>query len=459
MNDLTTFFSPERTTSVPEIISKEKNKNYFQINFATEKFIDNYEYLNIYNHMLCENFLQRMIDVETINIISIAKKIQHVKCIHPYPVYHTTKSGWFTVVDDIASPNGKRKFRRCSEESLWNALVNWYIDKDKIISLRDIFPKWLQWKETPANYDNIKRIKAAWKAYYQEEPISKTIIAKPIAQITSLELREWAEALLKKHYPVDKKKFYRIFSIVNQCFEYATDEDIHILECNTWQRAKKKINKCLIVSNPVPADEEQVFTDTERKLIKDMVEKDLIRYTKHPTSAGLQILFLFETGLRIGECCGLKWTDIRHNRLYIRRQANNEMVKEWTKSNAGYRDIPLTTEANKILDKVKSYNEEHGLEAEWIFQSSNPDYGYRLSYNAADRKLRKLCARLDIITKSPHKCRKTCISTLLDCPDINNRTVQRFAGHKDISTTFTFYSFERRTKEEQALAIDKALQL
>ena len=287
--------------------------------------------------------------------------------------------------------------------------------------------------------------------------MSKEILAKPLSRITPLMLREWAESLLKKHHPVDKKKFSRMFTIVNQCFEYAADEDVHIIEDNTWQKARKKINKDLITATPLPSDEEQVFTDEERRRLKVMIEEDQERYKKQPTSAGLQILFLFETGLRIGECCGLKWSDIRNNRLYIRRQANNEEVKEWTKSTAGYRDIPLTTEAQRILQEVAAYNREHGFTAEWIFQSDNPKYDYRLSYNAADRKLRKLCNRLDTVIKSPHKCRKTCISTLLDCPDINNRTVQRFAGHQDLSTTFGYYSFERKTKEEQASAIDKAL--
>ena len=47
----------------------------------------------------------------------------------------------------------------------------------------------------------------------------------------------------------------------------------------------------------------------------------------------------------------------------------------------------------------------------------------------------------------------------MDSPDISKRTVQRFAGHSDISTTQRYYSFERRTLEEQAIAIDKALSL
>ena len=102
---------------------------------------------------------------------------------------------------------------------------------------------------------------------------------------------------------------------------------------------------------------------------------------------------------------------------------------------------------------------EHCFDKEWISQSSNPEYDYRLSYNAADRKLGKLCKRLGSVKKSPHKLRKTCLSTLLDKADINDRTVQRFAGHKDISTTRRYYSFERKSKEEQAIAIDHALSL
>lgn len=394
---------------------------------------------------------------EVLDMITMKKNIQRAKKIHPYDIHYTEKSGWFTEVDDTTRPTGKRKVRRCSEESLWEALAEWYIDNNRDATLKDIYSKWLTWKQTPTNGDNIKRIQASWKAYYLDEPLSKEILTKPLPRITPLMLREWAESLLKKHHPVDKKKFSRMFTIVNQCFEYAADEDVHIIEDNTWQKARKKINKNLITATPLPSDEEQVFTDEERRQLKIMVEEDLERYKKQPTSAGLQILFLFETGLRIGECCGLKWSDIRNNRLYIRRQANNEEVKEWTKSTAGYRDIPLTQEAQRILQKVTDYNHEHGLTADWIFQSDNPKYDYRLSYNAADRKLRKLCNRLDTVIKSPHKCRKTCISTLLDCPDINKRTVQRFAGHQDLSTTFGYYSFERKTKEEQASAIDKAL--
>lgn len=330
---------------------------------------------------------------------------------------------------------------------------------DNAITLRDVYEAWIVLKETPYNRDNIKRIKASWKAYYSTEPLSTPIIESALTSLTPLMLREWAESLLKKHHPVDRKKYSRIFGIMNQCFEYACDEDIHYLNNNPWEKAKRKINPLLITGKPLPLDEEQVFTDEERKQLREMVMYDLTRFKKHPTSAGLQILFLFETGLRIGEACGLKWSDIRGNRLIVRRQANNDGVKEWTKSGAGYREIPLTSAAMDILRQVDEYNVHNGFDKEWVFQGNNPQYDYRLSYESAGRKLKKLCKRMDTVSKSPHKCRKTCISALLDCPDINNRTVQRFAGHSDISTTFQYYSFERKTKEEQSKLIEMALKI
>ena len=242
--------------------------------------------------------------------------------------------------------------------------------------------------------------------------------------------------------------------IVSSIFSFINSNFIHSLIYQLYHTNLSHKTK-----TPTPSDESQVFTDDERRQIKLMIYEDLERYQKQPTSAGLQILFLFETGLRIGECCGLKWSDIKNGRLYIRRQANNDGVKQKTKSESSNRDIPLTDEALRILERVKKYNKLHNFTAEWIFQSANPKYDYRLSYNAADRKLRKLCTRLDTITKSPHKCRKTTISTLLDSPSLNARTAQKFAGHRHLSTTYDYYSFERKTKKEQAEAINLALAL
>ncbi len=420
---------------------------------------DNNQKQNPYDIFSLNQEYDIMILDEVLNAFNMKKRIQQTKALHPYEIHYTEKSGYFTLVDDDTAPTGKKKIRKSSEEKLWDALAEWYLDNpDRNLTLEQVYEKWLDWKTTPNNAENIRRIQTAWRTYYLNEPLSEFLLQKPIAKITSLDLRTWAESLMKKHSP-DKKKFSRMFNIINQCYEYASDEDIALVSENLWQKARKKLNKSLILSRPTASDESQVFTDEERRQIKAMVYDDLEHYPKHASSAGLQILFLFETGLRIGECCGLKWSDVKGSRLYISRQANNDGIKDKTKTASGFRDIPLTKEAQRILEDVKAFNEAHGFTAEWIFQSDNPAFDYRLGFSAADHKLRKLCNRLGIQAKSPHKCRKTCISTLLDNPNVNNRTVQRFAGHRDLSTTYTYYNFERKSKEEQAEAIDRALAL
>jgi len=164
-------------------------------------------------------------------------------------------------------------------------------------------------------------------------------------------------------YPVNNKNFHRMFQVLNECYKYAADEDRAIVPENLWQKAKKKINKALIATSKTPSDESQVFTDDDRRKIEKMVYSDTIEYDNRPTSAGLQILFLFQTALRMSECCGLKWSDIKNGRLYIQRQADNEGVREWTKTTNGYRDIPLTEEAIRILEYVKNTMKNTTLQA------------------------------------------------------------------------------------------------
>jgi len=392
--------------------------------------------------------------------LEMIKRMNEVRQMHPYKIYYSEKSGWMTTVDDPTAPKSKKKIHRCSEASLWDALAKWYLDNPygKNTTIRILYQEWITNKETPYNIENIKRIRYEWRSYYENEPMSEKIIDTPIAKLTSLDLKIWAENLLRKH-PSDKKKFARIFEIVNQLLEYASDEDINIIQKNPWLNAKKKINRALIIRPVMPENSTQVFSDEERRTITQMVYEDLVKYKSTPTSAGLQLLFLLETGLRVGECCGLKWSDVKDGYLSIRRQADNNRVKGWTKSFAGWRDIPLTKRSLEILEDVKEFNQERGFDKEWIFQSANAKYDYRISYNAADRKLRKLCTRMNSEIRSPHKCRKTCISTLLDSPYVNDKFVQQFAGHSDFTTTQKYYNFDRKNKQEQAAALDKALAL
>ena len=81
---------------------------------------------------------------EALNLIAMKKRIQQAKAMHPYEIHHTEASGYFTSVDDVTRPTGKRKIRKCSEEKLWEALADWYLDKSNTdITLEQLYEKWI----------------------------------------------------------------------------------------------------------------------------------------------------------------------------------------------------------------------------------------------------------------------------------------------------------------------------
>ncbi len=384
--------------------------------------------------------------------LEMIKKKQQILKRHPYKIYYSEKSGWFTQID---TPYGKKKIRKSTEKALMDELASVYLD----IKIQTLYEAWIELKRNSKNASNIKRIEADWHAYYENEPLSQKLLKKPLREITTKDLQLWAKDLLEKH-DADYKKFNRMFYVINQVYEYAIDDEVNLVDRNLWQVARKKIDRSLLRGKSTPSDDTQVFTNDERLQIWDMVMEDMKKYSYNPTSAGLQILLMLETGVRIGEACGLKWSDVEGDWLHIQRQANNERVIPHPKTEKGNRRIPLTDKAKEVLRLVQDFNEEHHLEGEWIFQSCGTEkYDGRLSYNAADRKLRKLCVRLNTKLKSPHKCRKTFASLLVQNPDVTPRSTQSYMGHKDIHTTLMYYAFNTQTEEEQANAARNALSL
>ena len=102
------------------------------------------------------------------------------------------------------------------------------------------------------------------------------------------------------------------------------------------------------------------------------VQKKFIEYAKGQSYEN-QFRFILQTGLRTGELVGLKWEDIDFSKKAIRIQRSMEYrysVGEWRigepKSKAGYRTIPLTDEAIRILTEQKEKNKNiKKIQEEW----------------------------------------------------------------------------------------------
>ena len=127
----------------------------------------------------------------------------------------------------------------------------------------------------------------------------------------------------------------------------------------------------------------------------------------------LQYFFQFETGVRIGELCVLRFEDVHGDYIRVQRMFRGitERSSLTQKGSYGDRDVILTREARHIIDTCRTYRLEQGL----------PDEGYIFSvdkepcsYYAISDLYRKYCRKMGIQMKSSHKARKTVISALID---------------------------------------------
>ena len=225
-----------------------------------------------------------------------------------------------------------------------------------------------------------------------------------------------------------KRKKYITFSIEDMFEEM-------IYSQNDFSHTKKKSS-------------DDVYTVSEFKLIFHYL-------LQHLDVRNIAILLMFVTGMRVGEVVALQRSDIDLNSLSIsinkteRRYKNlngkYELIITRPKTNASYRTVYVPQNLKLVLSQLLSLS----ADAEYLISEDDK----RLSANAIRMRLRKVCKKLGIKNKSPHKCRKTFASMLLDS-EISKAVIIDIMGHTDISTTEKHYHRDRDDEELKIEAIN-----
>lgn len=190
-------------------------------------------------------------------------------------------------------------------------------------------------------------------------------------------------------------------------------------------------------------------------------------YRKNPKyTTDLAIPLMFYIGCRIGELAALKFSDIHGNYIHIQRMEvtafdidkdmnvkfKGRKVVEYTKSDAGDREVYLPEKAKKIIEQVRQSNEQYGLyDDDYIFVAHDNrkklNTIQRVRAGSLSEKLIRYCKKAEISERSTHKIRKTYISTLID-EEVNINTIRKMVGHEDERTTYRSYCFDRHRKND-----------
>ena len=371
-----------------------------------------------------------MIDLDDVRASIVDTERKKILKAHPYAISHGKDGRWRTWVPDKNAKDGRKKIAKSTKEKIEEAVVCYYLENDeelrrKRMTLRDLYPEWLEYKKLHSSETTIPRVESDWKKYYEND--SDTV-------------------------PMTKVMYYNVSLIIRQMLDYA--EELEIVEENLFRKVKID-SKRMFRKVQKKKDCTQVYTKEEEILIfreawNDFKNSKRLVYRLAP----LAVMFQFLTGVRIGELCALKFDDVENGVLHVVRmlQRDSDKVVEHTKSHED-RDVLLTDAALDIIEVARAYQEEHGYKGEYIFSTTED----ALSYAETNILLKKYCKRLNILYRSSHKSRKTYISSLIDA-GININTIRSYAGHADERTTYFNYCFDRAPDAEKKMLLEKALE-
>lgn len=187
-------------------------------------------------------------------------------------------------------------------------------------------------------------------------------------------------------------------------------------------------------------DEIQVWEPEEIKTILTNLENHRLK---------LMVIIMNYTGLRISECFGLKYSDIKNGFLSVNRQCyKGEIVPPKYKS---YRKLPTHPEIEKALELHKErFAKEANVkryETEYVFTT---EHGRLLEYGNVRRSLNRYYDKIGVPQKSPHTYRAT-FCTELCRAGVPLEVASKLMGHKSIEVTAKHYALVKQDVQIDAI--------
>lgn len=124
--------------------------------------------------------------------------------------------------------------------------------------------------------------------------------------------------------------------------------------------------------------------------------------------------FAVLTGLRPGELLGLKWNDLRGDKLTIRRSINNEGETTTGKNDNARRTISVKGLPGEQLEAQRAALRERGILSEYIFPAEDAEHTTQKVFRT---RWQRYCEFNGIAKLTPYELRHTYVSVNDEMPD------------------------------------------
>lgn len=409
------------------------------------------------NHIIDLSYVQEKIEM---------RKRDEILKQHSYKIWQGKDGYWHSYLHDETKTKSRKPIKKKQLKNLEDVIIADYKERQKEdskkcvdsqnVTLKDIYPEWLKYKSLHTKASSyIKRLTTDWKKYY----VDTAIIDVPINTFTKSSLDMWAHSIVKE-FNLTKKQYMNMSHIIRDSLNYA--ESVGYIEENLF--LKIHVNPKLFRKVKKKDSRTQVYTEEEQSLILEEAWSDFQNNIEDTTP--LAVMLAFFIGTRPGETVAIKEDDVFGNCLDIHRMESGVFetkdgieynrvgveVVEYTKSEAGERRVIIPTYGMRLIEIIKEVNRCNNTSGGYLFNKE----GKPIKETAVSWRLEKYCKHLGILHKSPHKIRKTYISTLID-DGVNIDTIRRLAGHEDERTTYGSYCYDRHSSKQIEAQLENAL--
>ena len=299
---------------------------------------------------------------------------------------------------------------------------------------------------------NVKKYELKPSSYDRlENTINNNIIPLigylQVSSLTANDIQAYINQLTDKGYAYSTIK--KAYNAINASLKMALERDYI------------RKNPCIGVHLPKQIQhlksDIEYFSDKEAEIISRAA---ILRHKtgKYVYKHGYAIIFLLNTGLRVGELLALKWSnvDFANKQIYVaetRGQLINRDDKERkyvtadrsTKTQASCRYVPINQKTEESLRYFKSL----GYDSPYVM--ANSDNGV-VSYRNLFRVLSNILRANNINHGSLHTLRHT-FATRLFKNGIDIKIISELLGHSDISITYDIYTHVIQEQKKKAVDI------
>lgn len=360
------------------------------------------------------------------NIREQLEKMEKEKylAMHSYEIFECSGAWWTYLPNEDKGRIAKKRKKR---EDLEKLIIDFYREQNENPTIEEIFN---EWNERRVQLGQIKpstkdRNDDFFKRHFKEMKTHKIKNVSTKEWATFLEEQVSMKNLTSKAYSSLKQIVFGLLkrAKIRGFIDYRLSdiEEYVDLGKNSFRRQKK-------------ANEKEVFNDIETNIILDYLIKNLDKHN-------LAILLMFISGLRVGEIATLKNSNIMDNYIVVEssetryKDENVIVYKEGlAKTKESERCVALPKGCEWVCTKLRELNPND----EFVFVNNKG----RMSTNCFRRRLERICKKLNIIPKSPHKIRKTYASIIIDAGVEEILTISQM-GHTNIRTTRDNYHRDR----------------